>query len=163
MAKAKVKKEGVGQVGPGTIVKNKKAWFEYEILEKYEAGLVLKGAEVKSLRLGRVSLQEAYIDVRSGEALLVGCTIEEYKHKGYTEQDPLRHKKLLLKKRQVRAIEASIGEKGLTVIPLSLFFNARGKAKLEIAVARGKKQHDKRATQKDREQERAVRRFLKNQ
>ena len=140
---------------------NKKAFFDYETLDKTEAGIVLSGAEVKSIRGGKVSIIGSQVILRGGEAYIVGATIQPYQPKntpkGY-EQDKTR--KLLLSKSEIKKLEGKAGEKGLTIVPVSLY-NKGTKIKLEIAVARGKKKYDKRETIKKRETEREIRRTFK--
>jgi SsrA-binding protein len=163
---AKKKREKVkkadGLVSQGTILNNKKAWHDFEIMEKYEAGLSLQGTEVKSLRYQRASLQEAFVSLKKGEAFLYGCRIDQYSSRGYADHEPLRPKKLLLKKKEIRELEKGLGEKGLTVIPLSMYFNKKGLAKIQIALAKGKRLYDKRESEKRKDTKRTLERFLKN-
>jgi SsrA-binding protein len=129
------------------IARNRKARHQYEILEIFEAGLVLAGTEVKSLRGGKASMGEAYVRVRGGEAWLENCHIPPYDHASHENHDPRAARKLLLSKRQIRTLQASIMQKGLTIVPLRLYFRGAW-VKVEIAVARGKKLHDKRQSLK---------------
>ena len=135
------------------IATNRKAFHDYHILEKIEAGLALRGTEVKSLREGRANLTDGYVQVRDGEALLVGVHISPYTHGNIENHDPLRTRNLLMHARQIRKIEADVAQKGLTVVPLRLYFRS-GIVKVEIAVVRGKKLHDKRETERRREADR---------
>ncbi len=129
--------------GRRVIARNKKARHEYEILESYEAGLVLRGAEVKSLRAGKVNFADAYARVESGELWLHGLHLASYDAASIDAPDPLRPKKLLLHASEIRRLAAGTVERGLTLVPLELYF-VRGKAKLTLAMARGKKLHDRR-------------------
>ena len=136
------KGETKGDSGPARI-QNRKAHFDYEILERYEAGLVLLGTEVKSLYQGRANLTDAYCEIRGGEAWLVQADIEPYDHATHFQHERRRDRKLLLHKREIRLIARRVQEKGLTLVPLAIYFK-NGKAKLEIALAKGKRQYDKR-------------------
>jgi len=139
-----------GDGGDRTIATNRRARHEYEILETVEAGLVLRGTEVKSLRAGTINFKDSYATVRSGEAWLVGCHISPYSHGTDANHEPERDRKLLLHGREITRLVGKISEKGLTVVPLKLYFKG-GRVKLEIGLARGKKLHDKRATLRERE------------
>ncbi len=140
-----------------TVITNRKARFEYEILDKVEAGIVLQGTEVKSVREGHVSLQESYALAQNGELWLEGCTIQPYTHGNINNHEPTRPRKLLLHKKELKRLVQRVAEKGLTLVPLALYFKG-AKLKVEIGVARGKKLHDKRDTIKKRETERNLRR-----
>ncbi len=129
------------------IARNKKARHNYELLDTFEAGLELLGSEVKSLRNGRASLAEAYVKVRKGEAWLQGAHIPPYAHATHENHEPKRHRKLLLGKRELKKLHQGTNEKGLTVVPLKLYFKGPW-AKVEIALGRGKKMHDKRESLK---------------
>jgi SsrA-binding protein len=144
-------KKGGESVRP--VATNRKAFHEYEILEKLEAGLMLKGTEVKSLREGRANLKDSYVAFREGEAYLVNAHISPYTHGNIANHDPERPRKLLLHRHQIEKLAGTVSQKGLTVIPLKLYFR-EGRAKVEIAVVRGKKLFDKRETEKQREAER---------
>ena len=141
------------------VARNSRARHDYHILETWEAGLVLSGTEIKSIRDGKVSLAEAYGMVRRGEVWLEGMTIAPYDSGGYVNHDPRRARKLLLHVRQIRRLIGAVEQQGLTLVPLDLHFT-RGRAKVTLALARGKKLHDKRETLKrriaDREAERAM-------
>ncbi|MCF8041997.1 MAG: SsrA-binding protein SmpB [Desulfarculaceae bacterium] len=142
------------------VARNKKARFDYELSDRFEAGLVLTGTEVKSLRLGKASLSEAYAKVSNGEAWLVGCQIQPYPFAYYDNHEPTRQRKLLLHKRELKRLGVKLAEQGYSLIPTAMYFK-RGKAKVELALARGKKKHDKRASIKKREQQREMARALK--
>ena len=126
-----------------TVATNRRARHEYEILETIEAGLVLRGTEVKSLRAGRASLVDGFAEVRDGELWLQGVHIPQYTEGTWTNHEPRRPRKLLLHRREIERIDARVRERGLTVVPLSLYFKD-GRAKVEIALARGKRAYDKR-------------------
>lgn len=140
---------------------NRKAFHDYAIEEKIEAGLVLKGTEVKSLREGRVNLREAYATVAEGKAILHNCHIGEYSHGNITNHDPLRPRGLLLHKKEIQKLIGKVQQKGLTLVPLRMYFNPRGMAKVELGVARGKKHYDRREAVKQREAGREMDRALK--
>jgi SsrA-binding protein len=136
--------------GTKLIAANRRARRNYEILETVEAGLVLRGTEVKSLRDGMVNFKDSYASIRNGEGWLLGCHINPYSHGTDANHDPERDRKLLLHKREVARLGGKISEKGLTLVPLRLYFKG-GRAKVEIGLARGKKLHDKRAALRERE------------
>ena len=140
---------------------NRRAFHDYAIEEKIEAGLVLKGTEVKSLREGRVNLREAYATVGEGKAILHNCHIGEYSHGNIMNHDSLRPRGLLLHKKEIRRLTGKVQQKGLTLVPLRMYFNPRGIAKVELGVARGKKQYDRRETVKQREAGREMERAMK--
>jgi SsrA-binding protein len=125
-------------------IKNRKAEFLYYLHTSYTAGIVLTGTEIKSIRQGKVNLKESYVKVAQGQAVIHGMHISPYDHGNIFNVDPLRDRKLLLHKKEILKIEQKMKEKGLTVVPLSLYINEDGRAKLEIALARGKKLYDKR-------------------
>ncbi len=127
-------------------IRNKKAFFDYEILEKFVAGIQLSGTEIKSLRLGKASLVEAYCYFIKNELWIKGFNIAEYFFGTYNNHMPLRERKLLLQKKELQKLDRKTKESGLTIIPLKVFLNDRGWAKVEIALAKGKKSHDKRQT-----------------
>jgi len=141
---------------------NRKARFEYEILETTEAGLVLTGAEIKSIRAGNLNLAESYIRPKDGELFLVGAHISPYSHSGAKDYDPVRPRKLLLKKAELLRLKSKVEQKGLTIVALDVHLS-RGYAKLLVALARGKSAPDKRRTTQEREQKREVARALKGQ
>ncbi|GIQ98448.1 MAG: SsrA-binding protein [Candidatus Neomarinimicrobiota bacterium] len=139
---------------------NRKAYHEFHILENFEAGIQLKGSEVKSIREGSVSLKQSYIVTRRGEAWIKALHIPSYSHTGYDGHDPLRNRKLLLHKREILKIDAKLAEKGLTAVPTKLYFKG-GLVKIELGLAKGKKLYDKRASKKRRDVERDIQRALK--
>ena len=147
--------------GTKLIAENRRARFDYELLDRFEAGLVLRGTEVKSLREGRVTLAQAYADVRDGEVWLVGAEIAEYAQGNNENHDPTRARKLLLKKGEIASLTGRVREKGQTLVPTRLYFKD-GKVKLEIALARGKEKADKRRTIVDRDAKRQIERALKS-
>jgi SsrA-binding protein len=136
--------------GDRTIATNRRARHEYEILETVEAGLVLRGTEVKSLRAGQVTFKDSYATMRNGEAWLLGCHIAPYSHGTDANHDPERDRKLLLRRREIARLTGRTAERGLTLVPLRLYFK-KGRAKLELGLARGKKLHDKRSALRERE------------
>ena len=142
---------------------NRKAFHDYAIEEKVEAGLVLKGTEVKSLREGRVNLREAYATVAEGKAILHNCHSGEYSHGNITNHDPLRPRGLLLHKKEIQKLTGKVQQKGLTLVPLRMYFNQRGIAKVELGVARGKKHYDRREAVKQREAGREMQRAMKRE
>lgn len=141
------------------MIVNKKARHEYHVLDRYEAGLALTGTEVKSLRLGHASLDGAYARIIDGEVWLVGCNISPYEAGNVQNHEPLRPRKLLLHRRQIKKLSSRVIERGLTLIPLRIYFNERGLAKAEIALARGKSKYDKRQQIRARDQQREVARL----
>ncbi|MDQ1297338.1 MAG: SsrA-binding protein [Bacteroidota bacterium] len=143
------------------VIKNKKASHDYEFLEKYIAGIKLTGTEIKSIRLGKAALADSYCFFREGELFLKGMHISEYWWGNLNNHDPLRERKLLLNKRELRKIERKVKETGNTIIVIKVFINDRGLAKAEIAISRGKKEYDKRETLKRRDSERELDRFRK--
>lgn len=146
---------------PTPQIKNKKARFNFEILEQAEAGISLTGSEVKSLRAGKASLEEAFAIIRDGEVFLRDCNISPYPQAGYAQHKPTRERKLLLHKREIRKLFNKVTQKGLTLIPLKMYFNDRGLVKVLIGLARGKKLHDKRQDLKKRDDQRAMERALR--
>lgn len=142
-------------------VKNRSAYFEYYIDDKFTAGLALLGTEVKSLRAGKASFNDSYCLFQNGELWIRSLHIAEYSHGTFNNHDPVRERKLLLTKRELRKLESRIKEKGYTIIPLRIYFNENNLAKLEIGLAKGKKLHDKRETIKQRDTQREIKRYLK--
>lgn len=136
-------------------VRNRQASFQYELLDKYIAGMVLKGTEIKSIREGKVNLQDGYCYFANGELFVKGVTINAYTQGTHYNHEAQRERKLLLKQSELRKLEQK-SEKGLTIVPLRLFINDRGYAKLEIALARGKKMYDKREAIKERDAKRQL-------
>ena len=147
--------------GEKLISDNRRARHDYHLTDRYEAGVVLTGTEVKSLREGRVTLQQAYADVREREAWLVGVHIDEYAQGNRANHDPDRPRKLLLHQREIEKLYAQVREKGFTVVPTRLYFKD-GRVKVEVALARGKNVQDKRRTVQDREAKRTIERELKS-
>lgn len=139
-------------------IKNRSAFFEYYIEDKYVAGLVLTGTEVKSIREGRASFNDSYCYFHKGELWIKSLHISEYSHGTYNNHNPLRERKLLLNKKELKKLEGKIKEKGFTIVPLALFFTEKGLVKLEIGLGKGKKTHDKRETIKARDTEREIKR-----
>ena len=161
MAKKSKKSSSPPTSGPHSPqIINKKARFSFHLLEKLEAGLVLVGTEVKSLRQGKANLEEAFCRIRDAELYLVGCNIAHYDHAHISNHDPIRSRKLLIHKRELRKIESKLTQKGLTMVPLRIYFS-RGRAKVEIALARGKTHSDKRSQLKEQKMKRDVTRELK--
>lgn len=143
------------------IHKNKKAIFDYEILDKYLAGLILTGPEVKSIRTGHVNLKGSYISINKGELVLKNAHISRYAYDQSENYDPFRERKLLLNKKEINKIETQLNTQGITVIPLVIGLMGRH-IKLEIAIAKGKKKHDKRQTMKERDENRRLNRMIKH-
>lgn len=138
------------------IAKNRKAYFNYEILDRYEAGIVLTGSEIKSIRNGNVNIQDSYISFEKNEAYIINMNINNYQFSTSFQVDALRKRKLLLNRKEIIKIQQEKKTKGLIIIPLTLYLNLKGKAKLEIALVRPKKLHDKRAAIKERELKRQI-------
>ena len=161
MASKKDKKSGSNTISSGEIVKNKKALFNYELVEKFEAGIVLLGTEVKSLRERSVNMSDSYASFKkNGELFIVNMHISPYHFGNRNNHEPLRERKLLMKKRELRRLYGKIKEQGLTLIPVKLYFS-RGKVKVELALAKGKKLHDKRETLKRKTLDREMERYIK--
>src|ERR1700759_4179355 len=144
------------------IADNRKARFNYEIGEVFEAGIALVGSEVKSLRQGKASIGESYADARGGELWLVNANIAEYLQGGRFNHAPKRVRKLLLHKRQINKLIGAVEREGMTLVPLKMYFNDKGRAKVELALAKGKKLHDKRETEKNRDWGRERGRLLRD-
>jgi SsrA-binding protein len=143
------------------VADNRKARFHYAIGETFEAGVALTGSEVKSLRTGKANIGESYATTRDGELWLLNANISEYKQAGRFNHEPKRPRKLLLHRRQINKLIGAVEREGMTVVPLKLYFNEKGRAKLEIALAKGKKLHDKRETEKKRDWQREKGRLLR--
>ena len=143
------------------VAENRKARFNYHIEETFEAGLALQGTEVKALRGGEGSIAESYAEVRDGQVFLVNANIPEFSHGNRHNHEPKRPRKLLLHTREIDKLFGAVERKGMTLIPLSVYFNSRGRAKVELALAKGKQAHDKRATIKDRDWKRDKARIMK--
>ena len=146
--------------GTKLIANNKRARFEYHLLDFFEAGLVLTGTEIKSVRANQVSLQRSYVQARNNELWLIDAHIAEYRHGNRENHDPIRPRKLLLHRREINKILDELAQKGVTVVPTKMYFK-NGRAKVEIATARGKKLHDKRKDIAERDSRRQVERALR--
>ena len=144
------------------VAENRRARFDYFIEDKFEAGIELTGTEVKSLRSGEGSIAESYATVEGDEVWLINSHIPEYSHGNRLNHQPRRQRKLLLRAREIAKLHGAITRQGLTLVPLSIYFNGRGRAKIELALARGKKMHDKRETVKERDWKREQQRLLRN-
>ena len=145
-----------------TIATNRKAHRDYEVLESLECGLELKGSEVKSLRAAKINLNDSFARFEGPEIFLYNAHISHYAQASYLNVDPDRHRKLLLHKKQLQRINSKLTQKGLTLIPLKIYFNDRGFAKIELALCKGKKLYDKRETVKRRETDKLLRRVIKD-
>ena len=141
---------------------NKTVSHDYLILETFEAGMALVGSEVKSIRAGQVSLKESYAEVRNGEVFLVKCHISPYEAANIFNHDPLRERKLLLHRREIKRLAGKTQERGLTMVPTKVLINDKGRVKLELALVRGKRVHEKREAIKKRDTDREIRAALKN-
>ena len=163
MAKKDKKKKKAKTEDPGhrRIAENRKARHKFEIAETLECGVALVGSEVKTLRDGKVSLEESYARVRNGEVWLLGCDIPEYKNASIWNHDPKRPRKLLLRSREIRKFAGQAHEEGLTLVPLKLYFNARGLVKVQIGLCRGRKLHDKREALKQADVKRGLQRAMR--
>lgn len=144
-----------------TVAVNKHVTHDYEVLERFEAGLALQGSEVKSIRDGRISLKESYAEVRNGEAYLVKCHISPYEAANIFNHEPLRDRKLLLHRREIKRLTGKILERGLTLVPARVLITDRGKIKVELALARGKREYEKREAIKKRDTDREIRAEIK--
>ena len=144
-------------------IRNKRARFDYELLDTFIAGIVLRGTEIKSIRLGKASLSQSFCEFNdAGELFVINMQIDEYSHGSYYNHQPKAERKLLLNKRELKKLRKEVNTSGLTIVPLNLFMNERGLAKLNIALAKGKKLYDKRETIKDRDNKRNLSRIKKN-
>ncbi len=150
------------QKGFKTISDNRKAFHEYHIMERFEAGIVLSGTEVKSLRAGRVNLNDSYANVKNGELYLLGVHISPYEQGNRFNLDPIRDRKLLMHKREINKLYGQVKQEGLTLVPTKLYFKD-GRVKVEIALAKGKKDYDKRQTQIKKTADREIAQRLKRQ
>lgn len=142
-------------------IKNRSASYEYFIEDKFDAGMVLTGTEVKAIRDGRVSFNDSYCLIDRGELYVKALHISPYEFGSYANHNPTRERKLLLKKKELEKIIQKLKEKGYTIVPLSIYFNDRGYAKMKIGLGKGKKLHDKRESIKERESQREIKRFVK--
>ncbi|MCK5373699.1 MAG: SsrA-binding protein SmpB [Alphaproteobacteria bacterium] len=163
MAKKKDRKSGMISTNQ-SVADNKKARFDYELHDRFEAGIMLTGTEVKSLRLGQCSIKESYVGPKNGELWLFNANIPEYQQAGHNSQhEPKRTRKLLLNKREINRLMGSVAKEGMSIVATNLYFDKHGRAKLSIALAKGKKTHDKRETEKKRDWDKQKQRLLKMQ
>ena len=144
------------------VAENRRARYDYFVEERFEAGLALQGTEVKALRIGEGSIAESYATVDGEDVYLINANIPQYHSGSWMNHDPRRRRRLLLKRREINKLTGAIQRQGLTLVPLSIYFNAKGKAKIELALARGKKVHDKRETIKERDWKREQGRLLRD-
>ena len=154
-------KSGKDRDKQGSVAVNKKAYRNFELIEKFEAGMSLLGMEVKSLRAGAVELNGSYARIEGRQCWLVGASITQYSQAGARPHEPLRKRKLLLHKAEIRRIKTKLEQRGFTFVPLRIYFNDRGLAKIELALAKGKRQYDKRKTITERDQKRDLDRSMK--
>ncbi len=145
-----------------TVAENRRARYDYFIEDTYEAGIALTGTEVKSLRFGEGSIAEAYAEVKDSQVWLVNANIPEFSHGNRFNHEPKRPRKLLLHEREINKLHGAVAREGMTLVPLSIYFNARGRAKVELALAKGKKTHDKRESIKERDWKREQSRLLRD-
>ena len=143
------------------IATNKKAYYNYELLESYEAGISLLGSEVKSIREGRISLKESHAEIKGGEIFLLNCHISPYEAANIFNHDPRRERKLLLHRREIKRLSGKVTEKGLTLIPTKVLINDRGKVKIAVSLAKGKRAYQKREVIRERDRDRELRAELK--
>ena len=144
------------------VAENRRARFEYSIEQVFEAGIALTGTEVKSLRFGEGSIAESYAEVRGGEAWLVNSNVPEFSHGNRFNHEPKRPRKLLLHERELNKLHGAVAREGMTLVPLSVYFNGQGRAKVELALAKGRKDHDKREHIKEREWKRDAARIMRD-
>ena len=149
------------ELAQSNIAENRKAFHDYHLLETFEAGIALLGTEVKAIREGRVNLRDSYARVENGEVFLFNVNISPYSHRGYAEHEPLRRRKLLLHRHEIRKLIGKTVEKGMTLVPTRLYFK-NGRVKVAISLAKGKKEYDKRETIKKREVDRETRAAVKS-
>ncbi len=145
-----------------TVAENRRARFEYFIEDVVEAGIMLTGTEVKSLRKGQASIAESFAEVKDGQMWLINATIQEFSHGNIFNHEPKRPRKLLLHGRQIEKMETAVTRQGMTIVPLTIYFNGTGRAKIEIALGKGKKLHDKRETSKERDWQRDKARLMRD-
>lgn len=145
-----------------TVAENRRARYDFYIDDKYEAGIVLTGTEVKSLRFGEGSIAESYAEVREDQVWLINANIPEFSHGNRNNHEPKRPRKLLLNEREINKLHGAVMRQGMTLVPLSIYFNGRGRAKVELALAKGKKAPDKRATEKERDWKREQGRIMRD-
>lgn len=144
------------------VAENRRARFEYSIEDKFEAGIVLTGTEVKSLRFGEGSIAESYAEVSDGAVWLINSNVPEFSHGNRYNHEPRRPRKLLLHEREINRLHGAVAREGMTLVPLSVYFNAQGRAKVELALAKGRKAHDKREAIKEREWKREAGRLMRD-
>jgi SsrA-binding protein len=149
------------QIKVKTVAENRRARFDYAIDTVYEAGIMLTGTEVKSLRFGEGSIAESYAEVKDGEIWLINANIPEFSHGNRFNHEPKRPRKLLLREREIAKMHGAVARQGMTLVPLSIYFNARGRAKVELALAKGRKAHDKREYQAEKDWKREQGRLMK--
>ena len=149
------------ELAQSNIAENRKAHHDYHLLETFEAGVVLLGTEVKAIREGRVNLRDSFASVEAGEVFLHNVNISPYSHRGYAEHEPLRRRKLLLHRDEIRKLTGKTAERGMTLVPVRMYFK-NGRVKVAISLARGKKEYDKRETIKRREVDRETRAAVKS-
>ena len=145
-----------------TVAENRRARFDYHIEETFEAGIALTGTEVKSLRFGEGSISEAYAEIKGNECWLINSNVPEFSHGNRFNHEPKRPRKLLLHEREIARLQGAVERKGMTLVPLSVYFNSRGRAKVELALAKGKQTHDKRASIKERDWKRDQARIMRD-
>lgn len=145
-----------------TVAENRRARYDYHIDDKYEAGIVLTGTEVKSLRFGEGSIAESYAEVKDDQIWLINANIPEFSHGNRYNHEPKRPRKLLLNLREINKLHGAVMRQGMTLVPLSIYFNGKGRAKVELALAKGKKAPDKRATEKERDWKREQGRIMRD-
>ena len=145
-----------------TVAENRRARYEYFLEDFFEAGIALTGTEVKSLRFGEGSIAESYAEVKDNQVWLINANVPEFSHGNRHNHEPKRPRKLLLHEREIEKMKNAVGREGMTLIPLSIYFNPRGRAKVELALAKGKKMHDKRETEKARDWKREQGRLLRD-
>ena len=144
------------------VAENRRARFDYAIEQVFEAGIALTGTEVKSLRFGEGSIAESYADVTEGEVWLINSNVPEFSHGNRFNHEPRRPRKLLLHEREINKLHGAVAREGMTLVPLSVYFNSRGRAKVELALAKGRKAHDKREAIKEREWKRDAARIMRD-
>lgn len=154
-------KKGKTRVSASKQIKNKGAYHDFELVEKVEAGLVLLGTEVKSLRQGMGDLEGSYARIKNDECWLIGSKIAQYAEASFNNHEPVRDRKVLLHRSQIKKIKTKLNQRGFTLVPLRIYFNNRGIAKVELALARGKRMYDKRHKLQDKQQKRDVARSMK--
>ncbi|WP_423142114.1 SsrA-binding protein SmpB [Parablastomonas sp. CN1-191] len=145
-----------------TVAENRRAKYDYHLEDKFEAGIALTGTEVKSLRFGEGSIVESYAEVKNGEVWLINSNVPEFSHGNRHNHEPKRPRKLLLHRREVDKMQGAVERKGMTLVPLMIYFNSRGRAKVELALAKGKNAADKRATIKERDWKRDAARIMRD-